>query len=365
MIEKIDNESIDIFLNENTVDRIRYLEMINNLLEKNEGIRLGINGKWGSGKTVLAKMIYNLSHYIYNGYNTEYFDNNLPYIRSLKTIYFDASKEDIFDNALLSLARVISDELDQHNSFEKSNLFKGVLEIFGAFSLTSPISKVAQGFRTISEMSSEFDELLNTNKIIHLIEKCFNPNDKYLIMIDELDRCDPKYALRLLVTLKHFFSLENVQIILFYNYDELWNLISHEYGYKDPNYLQKYVDYEIDILDENDNYARSVFNAKHYFNSKMIAYFFYNLTLREINNLEFLVKCFPVALDNFHVLLATHVKVKRLPIETFNEVFIEKKMKLLKSFDGVISIERIKTDLLDKLSRISVEEMNVFLSAIY
>ena len=365
MNDILDDYLINEFIDDQTVNRTQYIETIEKILKNNKKIRLGINGDWGSGKTVLSKMIYNLSHHKYTGVNIEYFNDNIPYIRNLKTIYFDASKEDIFDNPLLSLAKVISKELELENNFTNSKLFKGLSEILGAFAPTAALVKVIQGVKSVSESTSEFEALYNTDRIIELVKECFKKDDNYLIMIDELDRCDPKYTLRLFMTLKHFFALDNVQVIFFYNYNELWNLISHEYGYQNQNYLQKFIDFELNIVPENVEYSRKVSKSSYHFNSQVIAQIMYSLTLREINNLKFILNGTNARNDNFYVLLITHVKIKRLPLEQFNQKLIEEKIGLLEPYDSIVSSGKIREELLSRLNRMTKEEMIYFLNGIF
>ena len=70
-----------------------------------------------------------------------------------------------------------------------------------------------------------------------------------VIMIDELDRCRPTYAIEFLEVLKHLFPIENLIIILAINRTELANAVRSVYGseFHAKEYLQRFydVDYQL------------------------------------------------------------------------------------------------------------------------
>ena len=63
-----------------------------------------------------------------------------------------------------------------------------------------------------------------------------------VMVIDELDRCKPTYALRLLENLKHVFSIENMCFVLVTNREQLGDVVSREYGVsRRKEYLEKFI----------------------------------------------------------------------------------------------------------------------------
>ncbi|WP_313043684.1 P-loop NTPase fold protein [Acinetobacter sp.] len=85
--------------------------------------------------------------------------------------------------------------------------------------------------------------------------------DKPLVfIIDELDRCRPDFAIRLIERIKHFFDIRKIVFVLVMNKNQLINGIQHIYGYDNESskiYLEKFIDFEIplgnqvNILDKN------------------------------------------------------------------------------------------------------------------
>ncbi|MDQ7069378.1 MAG: P-loop NTPase fold protein, partial [Rhodobacterales bacterium] len=70
-----------------------------------------------------------------------------------------------------------------------------------------------------------------------------NKPRKIVIVIDELDRCRPDYALSLLEVIKHFFAVPHVHFVLGVNLAELQNSVRARYGagIDAAKYLQKFV----------------------------------------------------------------------------------------------------------------------------
>jgi hypothetical protein len=105
---------------------------------------------------------------------------------------------------------------------------KGVME--------DRISDFESGRKAISELKSSLSNLVNT-----LEGEAVKP--PIIIIIDELDRCRPSYAVKLLEEVKHLFDVPGVVFILGVNLDQLSKSLSVEYGHSfDGNaYLRRFV----------------------------------------------------------------------------------------------------------------------------
>jgi hypothetical protein len=76
-----------------------------------------------------------------------------------------------------------------------------------------------------------------------------------VVIIDELDRCRPSFALEVLERIKHFFSVENVHFVLGVHLGQLENSVSATYGsnINAPLYLQKFISFPIYLIDDPTN----------------------------------------------------------------------------------------------------------------
>jgi hypothetical protein len=85
-----------------------------------------------------------------------------------------------------------------------------------------------------------------------------NPTRRLILVIDELDRCRPDYALNMLETLKHVFAIPGVQLVLGVNMDALADSVRARYGveYDAELYLQKFVHLTM-LLKVDQNFVKS------------------------------------------------------------------------------------------------------------
>lgn len=333
MLEKYNVDTIQEYILDDKYNRLNEISEMDKLIGSYPYIKLGINGDWGSGKSVVARMIYYAANNTLNQAATDVCSKFFPNMMNGNTniIYFDASKEDIFDNPLLSLAKVISVELDKKYRLNTKTYVEQLIEIFSFIPIVSKINNIINQTQKLVNTESYLDELYNTEKIIQIVTKLFEKGKKYVLLIDELDRCEPKYVLELLSTIKHFFGLDNLAIIYFYNYKELWQLIKKEYGYENEQYLQKFIDYEIKIKRNNSyiNLSPESLSSMD-FKAKMCS-IIYDLNPREINNLKFMMKIadFYKKVDIFHALAISHLYIKKFETRTFTyEYFLSKRAML-------------------------------------
>lgn len=70
-----------------------------------------------------------------------------------------------------------------------------------------------------------------------------------VIVVDELDRCRPDYALELLEVIKHFFSVPSVHFLLGVNLEALMNSVCARYGagIDAQSYLKKFVSFSLTL----------------------------------------------------------------------------------------------------------------------
>ena len=182
------------------------------------------------------------------------------YLKKCKyeVIYFSAWENDYMQNPFLAFSKAIISYAYNRFTEEKyvkklSNLFEAAEKIVSAMSLTSRI-----GIPGVAEMDVTIDagRLLesfkeNCDPIIDFRSKLSSfiskiPKKKLIVIVDELDRCRPDYAMKTLECIKHFFDIEGLFIILPTNKNALNNCIKALYGIENgnlngkENYFQKF-----------------------------------------------------------------------------------------------------------------------------
>ena len=231
-----------------------------------------LDGRWGSGKTTFVRMW--VSHLKNHG---------------TPAIYFDAFKSDYLDSPFHAVARTFikaaKDAGKTDDPVYKTFLSKaakvgrvvaGTAVKIGVKAATlgviseSEIAYLGDLRESISDTLSEKSEeqineaLLSPNdddelfdsllKSLSNLPNLLSPNNNagsvqspLIIVIDELDRCRPDFALGILETLKHFFRADNLHFVLVTNSDHLSLAVSHRYGIGTASreYLEKFYDFLI------------------------------------------------------------------------------------------------------------------------
>ena len=111
-----------------------------------------------------------------------------------------------------------------------------------------------------------------------------------VIIIDELDRCRPSYAVELLEIAKHFFSMDHIVFVLAVNFSELSHSVQAVYGEKfnARGYLDRFFDIDFKLPDTN----RGKFIQSNLEAMKIDQYFMRTADERAKENFPTIVKVF-------------------------------------------------------------------------
>jgi hypothetical protein len=192
---------------------------------------MSVEGGFGSGKT----------HFI-----TRFCEHLKD--EGIDAIYINAWKYD-YSDPLLCITKQIYQFFKQDSSFKEKALkllavsVKIGLKKFSPF-FADEIEKVLKIFLEDSDEDAiqKFKQCLY-DQIQKLTEK------RLVLIIDELDRCKPDFAVRLLEIAKHFFDIEGLFIILSLNDKFLLQSLQSVYGSavgNDNNIGERYIDKFID-----------------------------------------------------------------------------------------------------------------------
>ncbi|MGD1817496.1 MAG: KAP family P-loop NTPase fold protein [Pleomorphochaeta sp.] len=103
----------------------------------------------------------------------------------------------------------------------------------------------------LSQMITYFKE--NLIEIFNNINSNNNSNKKIIILVDELDRCNPTFAIELLERIKHFFDTGKYLFIFTINTKQLINSVKQIYGegFEDSGYFRRFFDYNLPLPQPN------------------------------------------------------------------------------------------------------------------
>ncbi|MFM5462129.1 P-loop NTPase fold protein [Aeromonas veronii] len=241
-------------LSADRLDRARYAEFLTNYLAaegKQRNYVLNLNAEWGAGKTWFIKRWYMelKAHY--------------------PTVYIDAWQQDFSDDPLLTVISSIIDQLKMIAGKENPipegmrQRLLGLFKVGGKLALKAAIKKAGleeDDFSLEEDDANQLvDALCNNQKeryesiqylkqeIRQWVEGAVGLSEGELdypafILIDELDRCRPSYAVEMLETIKHIFDIPRVVFVLATDTEQLQHSVKAIYGegFNAQHYLSRF-----------------------------------------------------------------------------------------------------------------------------
>ncbi len=234
-------------------------DIINNRDEYKEnsenGLAILLNGSWGSGKTTFLKEV---EEYINNSSDYELFTN------------YNSYTYDFYENAYLPFFANIENKVKLGKDFGKLMRCTGkhaVKDIVSAsYAIANGVIKDKTGIDlndikdSIIEIQNE-EYLKSFEDFKRCKEKIKGKLDKIckkkpqIIIIDELDRCKPSFAMETLEIVKHFFDIENCIFIIAVDKLQLQESAKSIFGQgiDSEKYFSKFFDYQYNLLPLNFN----------------------------------------------------------------------------------------------------------------
>lgn len=240
-------------------------EMLTGIVDSysDTGAVITINGEWGIGKTTFLRM-----------WNQYLIDNKY------RTLFFNAWQCDYYDDPILALIGELSEEFEQKKGFQElvkkggrlafrigGELVKGVIKQQIGTDLGAVVDEVTnKGIESVKDYKETKNLLEDFKKQLTEIVAAPNNEKPVVFIIDELDRCNPKFAVKLLERLKHLFEVPNIIFVLGLNTEQLQYAIQGFYGSASINgneYLKRFFDVELSLpAPKLDVYCKSLFESQ-------------------------------------------------------------------------------------------------------
>ncbi|WP_407410006.1 P-loop NTPase fold protein [Acinetobacter sp.] len=244
------------------------------------GAVLALDARWGEGKTWFVR----------------HWKKHLE-DQSHQVVYLDAFAHDYLDDPFLTIAAEISHALkdaDEIADTDIQDFNSKTASVLISLAAVMPLIAAKAGLHwvglggageALQEVYKEGKEVYDTaseeiaNKVKEQIEKKIenhhiekqmiqdfkqelakiaNKLDKPLVfIIDELDRCRPDFAIRLIERIKHFFDIPKIVFILVMNKPQLLQSVKSFYGYDSEmngDYFEKFIDFTVHMSSESDIY---------------------------------------------------------------------------------------------------------------
>lgn len=229
------------------LNRKKYAEILTQIVSQyNQGCVLAINGEWGTGKTTFVKMW------------KQYLEDD-----KFHTLYFNAWENDFISDPLIGFIGEfkelnIDNKLDTELNNVTTNASKIAFSLIKGYINLKTGSDVAKTFKECTDLlSKEFENYEDQKNSIEgfrtaleaFIKGC-ETRKPIIFFVDELDRCSPSYAVKVLERIKHLFSIPNIVFVLSVDKKQLCNAIKGYYGSESldaENYLKRFIDIEYNL----------------------------------------------------------------------------------------------------------------------
>ncbi len=264
------------------LDRKKYAEFLYTLIHNSDNYKraegedayvIALDSPWGTGKT----------------YFLDLFEKWLSQEKGMQVIHYSAWENDFWDNAFLPLLYAIyhhdlckSDTIDLENRKYVKSILHLVVRLgrdAGLKRLETVIGEdgvkaVKDAFDHVEDEKSvsvdsvfqEYEDFKDAYEAVkELLQKNRPRGKKLLIVVDELDRCRPDFAVQTLEVVKHLFNVEGLVFLFSVDMDQLGCVIRGIYGESldARNYLNRFFQYVTHLPEPNmGKYIELLFDEK-------------------------------------------------------------------------------------------------------
>ena len=288
----MDNESRLFFCGDDLLERGIYAKNLKSIIEKcqdfpknndNDSYVIGINAPWGSGKTFFTQMLLS---YLEGNWEKPDLDGEekskavqgtgtdapSDADKRYEVVYYDAWKNDFWDNAFEPLFDNLiksspikqkaanEDVLKMYKSIGKiialgikGFLSKKIEDNFDSGVLDEINEEAAKVWNNASDSDYQIEETFPEYVLFKKAIECLKTylsdavkaTEKLVIIIDELDRCKPTFAVQTLEIVKHLFNVKGLVFILALDMDQLSHSVKVVYGngFDATGYLERFFNY--------------------------------------------------------------------------------------------------------------------------
>lgn len=245
-------------------------QFVNYLNEIEGSYSIAVDGGWGSGKTFFVKqtkLVLEASNPFFCGVDSDDYESVNQVIDDYKktsgrsmdlrpqiAVYYDAWANDNEKDPVLSIIYETFKSVGSDFKFKGDTKFLKNAATIAELFTDKKISKLLE----LAEKEDPFSEIKKEKslqeQISEFLESLLAENgDRLVIFIDELDRCNPSYAVRLLERVKHYFSNDFITFVFSVNCSELQHTIKRYYGenFNGCRYLDRFFDSRVSLSQAN------------------------------------------------------------------------------------------------------------------
>ena len=242
-------------------DIFRFVNMLNSI---NRPFSVAVDAPWGAGKTFFvkqAKLVLDAfnphtkcleqieADLVQNAWRRNKGADKVDFQPQV-TVYYDAWRNDNDTDPIHSLVYAILQTIESDFKFRESSglirLAAGFVDAFQGTSISNlldllhgedPLAAIGAQ-KKVEQQFAEFLESL-------LAER----GNRLVVFVDELDRCNPSFAVKLLERIKHYFFNDRITFVFSININELQHTIRKHYGmdFDACRYLDRFFDFRLSL----------------------------------------------------------------------------------------------------------------------
>ncbi|MGP4933376.1 KAP family P-loop NTPase fold protein [Pseudoalteromonas nigrifaciens] len=249
------------------LNRKEYGEFLTNYIKgEHDGFVLNLNGAWGTGKTEFLRRLY--THLTNEGHPTIYID---AWESDFSEVPLSVVASELI-NQLSIINHNIGSDLDKLTGFLGKALKGAVIagaglaskhlvddsaagrEVVKAFFDTSPKDFLTSIKKDHEEQVEAIKSIRKELGLVaEVLEQTHAKELPVIVLIDELDRCRPNYAIEMLEVIKHFFTTKNFVFVVATDTTQLQESIKSVYGsnFDSNTYLKRFFNREAKLAEPN------------------------------------------------------------------------------------------------------------------
>ena len=254
---------IDVLNRQEFVDNL--IKIVRQLADNHQGCTFAIDGRWGSGKSYILDM--------FEEQISLFQDPNAAGDRYI-VFRYDCWQYDYYDEPAIAIIAAIRNICENYNrllpkasptlkaTFKAAKdlgkeLVCNVIETKTGWSPQSIIEQYEaqkNGVEEESEKSHKYDTFFEFKTILTKTRGQLSKMAKdkpIIVVVDELDRCVPEYAIKVLERLHHLFENQpNIIVILAYDGTKLSHVIKNIYGIEEQDvqhFMRKFIDFSVQL----------------------------------------------------------------------------------------------------------------------
>ena len=238
------------------LDRQKLIKSLTHLVGSTEGpCVMAVDAPWGAGKTTFLKM---WSQHLRN--------------QAFTVVDFNAWETDFSNDPFMALCAELTRGLDTEEGdkpSERTNQLKETAQVIFRHVTSNAVRHLSMGFVDLKAIEAGLSERPAETPIEERLEAYQEVKDAFatfrkalqdiatelpgarplIVMIDELDRCRPTYAVELLETAKHLFAVDQVVFVLAVNREQQAHAVKGLYGneFDAEIYLRRFFDLYIHL----------------------------------------------------------------------------------------------------------------------